>query len=109
MVDMAWLITTASMSFGSMPAGRIVVSSLPVVGPNSLSEPIPVSNSTSLLPVLRIRMFCSSTAFDSGRKLLVSCASISAGVRPRKLVWGSPSGRVPSETMVASASPRVKR
>ncbi len=59
------------MSFGSMPAWRIVASSLPVVGPNSLSEPIPVSNSTSLLPVLRIRMFCSSTAFVSGRKFVV--------------------------------------
>ena len=42
----AWLITTASMSFGSMPACFSVAISLPVVGPKIFRLPIPVSNST---------------------------------------------------------------
>ena len=89
-----------------LPSG---MQSLPVVGPKMFRLPMPVSNSTMRSPVLSTRMFCSSTAFSSGRKLSVSCLSISAGESPLKFLCGSPSGSGPSDTMVASALPSLKR
>jgi hypothetical protein len=102
-------MTTASIALGSMPACFMDVNSLPVVGPASFAVPAPVSKSTSLSPVFRMRTFCSSTAFSTGRKLSVSCRLMSSLVRPLKAPLGSPSGSVPSETIVASASPNLKR
>ena len=97
------------MSFGSMPACLSLLMSLPVVGPKSFRLPMPVSNSTSLSPVLTTSAFCSRTALPIGRKLSVSCLSISSLLSPLKLVCGSPSGSVPSDTTVASALPSLKR
>ena len=70
---------------------------------------MPVSNRTMRSPVFRMRMFCSSTAFAVGRKLSVSWRFISSPESPVKFVFGSPSGSVPSDTIVASPSPNLKR
>src|SRR3954471_12199512 len=88
---------------------RSVLMSLPVVGPKIFRLPMPVSKRTSLSPVLSTSTFCSRTALSIGRKFSLSWRSISSLLSPVKLVCGSPSGSVPSDTIVASALPSLKR
>lgn len=92
-----------------MPACLSVLMSLPVVGPKIFRLPMPVSKRTSLSPVLSTSTFCSRTALSIGRKFSLSWRSISSLLSPVKLVCGSPSGSVPSDTIVASALPSLKR
>ena len=88
-----------------MPASRRFASSLPVVSPNILLVPMPLSNSARREPVLSTMRFCSSTTLSSGRKLSLSALAISSLVIPFIDVDGSPSGSGPSDTMVAWNSP----
>src|SRR5829696_1651471 len=60
-------------------------------------------------PVVSTSTFCSRTALSIGRKFSLSWRSISSLLSPVKLVCGSPSGSVPSDTIVASALPSLKR
>src|SRR5215204_2954558 len=70
---------------------------------------MPVSKRTSRSPVLSTSTFCSRTALSIGRKFSLSWRSISSLLSPVKLVCGSPSGSVPSDTIVASALPSLNR
>src|SRR5215475_1172950 len=101
--------TTASMSAGLMPASAMLFCWRPVVAPNIFEVPMPVSNRISLSPVLTIGEFCSSTTFSADRKLSVSIFLTSSSGTPTKVPLGGPSGNVPSETTVTSASPRTRR
>ena len=92
-----------------MPACFNVLINLPVLSPNNASVPMPVSNSTTRSPKLATSTFCSSTALSAGKKLSCSSRAISSLVMFWKAAEGSPSGNWPSETMVHSASPSLKR
>ena len=77
--------------------------------PNMADVPMPVSNRTSLSPVLSTSTFCSSTTLVGERKLSVSILLTSSFEVPRKLAEGSPSGKGPSDTTVAWILPWLKR
>ena len=60
-------------------------------------------------PVFTTSTFCSRVAASVGRKWARSRDAISSGGEAGKAGAGSPSGRAPSETTVASNSPMLKR
>src|ERR1700681_1024868 len=71
-----------------MPASAMLFCCRPVVGPNSFKVPMPVSNNTSLSPVLTIGEFCSSTTLSGDRKLAVSIFLTSSSGTPIKVPLG---------------------
>src|SRR6266851_1396630 len=76
------------MSSGLIPASAMLFCCRPVVGPNIFNVPMPVSNSTSLSPVLTIGEFCSSTTLSGDRKLSLSIFLTSSSGTPIKVPLG---------------------
>jgi len=58
-----------------------------------MRRPMPVSNSTSLSPMLTIGEFCSSTTLSGDRKLSLSIFLTSSSGTPTKVPLGGPSGK----------------
>jgi hypothetical protein len=104
----AWLITTASISFGSIPACFMLLNSLPVGRPEQLEAPHAGVEQDELVAGVDDECVLLQHHVLERQEVVGELLSHSGFVKPTKLSSGLPSGSVPSVIVVSLVLMRIE-